>query len=776
MKKNNKNWQEVDNTTVLISALRGYIKKWKWFVLSLAICLTIGIYKVLTTERQYTASMKVMFFDDGNSSKNSNMMDLGALSLFAPTNNLNNELIILSSPDLIGHVVDSLNLQISYYKKGFFRKTEIFSESPFYVKLEKGEKEIVADFYIEKQGEGYKVEGSYAVDENEFDINQKIESFPDNILLSNDLGKIQIQKTEVKIDDSQKYYISIRKRASVEVSLSSLLSVEEAIKRSTILDVNIISSNSEKGAAILNELVRQYNIMNARISGEMANNTSLFINERLREISVELGDVEGDVVDYKTRNNITDLSSEAKLFIQQTGQNEQKLMEIETQLNVLSLIERFVNDLANRLNLIPNLGITDVALAQIITEYNAKLINYDLLIKNTGDENPARVRLVEDINNMRSSISSSLKNVKQAYLISKQDMQKMFRSNQSRIQSVPQQERGLLEKVRQQQIKESLFLFLMQKREENNITIASRSDKARIVVSPRIDTPPIAPQSKKILFIAFLIGLFVPILIIYLSGFFKTKISSRDDLEKLSEVNVVGQIGRSGKGGIAVQESSNSIVSEMFRSLRNNLNFILKHEFNKLIIVTSTISGEGKSFISLNLAISYALLGKKVLLIGADIRNPKLKEYANIKKKEGLTDYLVDPSNKWQDYIEKLNLNTDLGLDVMIAGAIPPNPNELLMTPKLKSFLSEVKREYDIVILDSAPVGLVSDTYLIDEHIDLTLYIVRENVTSKTAVNFINTQKEENKLHNMYLVLNDSVLDNSYKYGYGKAYGYGKIN
>lgn len=510
--------------------------------------------------------------------------------------------------------------------------------------------------------------------------------------------------------------------------------------------------------------------MNVNIKNEIAYNTAIFINDRLKEISVELGDAEENVVDFKQKNQITDLSTEAQLFVQQTGENEQKLLEVETQLNVISLIERFVQNPANKFSVIPNIGIADLGLAQIINDYNNKLLVSEVQLKGLGEENPTRIRLTDDINNMRSSISNSLKNVKQTYNISKQDLLKQSSSTKSRVLSVPQQERGLIEKVREQRIKENLFLFLMQKREETNLSIASTANKARIIVSPQEDITPIAPKSNIIILSVLILGFLCPIVIIYLINLFKVQIRSRSELEKLSEVPIIGQIGKNEvKDQVVIRSNQSSGIAEMFRSLRNNLNFILKHKVNQTILVTSTASGEGKTFISVNLSMSFALSGKKVLIVGGDIRNPKLRNYVQVSRNKGLSDYLVS-DDSWRNYVNDSGLNDNL--KVMVAGTIPPNPNELLMEPRLKEFMLQAREEFDFVIFDTAPVGLVSDTYLIDEYVDVTLYIVRENVTPRAAVDFMNMQKSEGKLINMYLVLNDSYLDSSYRYGYGKEYGY----
>ncbi|MDR1882724.1 MAG: polysaccharide biosynthesis tyrosine autokinase [Prevotella sp.] len=766
-------WKKTDETASITDIILDYSRYWKWFILSVAVWLIAGAVIILVTQKQYKSSLLVLLNEDKSSKSNAAEFDLEALGLLSTTNNIENEVAILSSPDLMRSVADTLNLQTSCYIIQRFRKTELYDQSPFYVTVESSDREKTGNirFYIQKNGTEYEISGLYG----DININEKIQALP-AVIKPDDNTAISIKPVGKEIVEGEKYHVSVNDISTTVSSLIAGLSISPTSKSSSALNISIICNNTGKGAAALRELVKQYNEMNVNIKNEIANNTSVFIKERLKQISAELADAEDNVVDFKQQNQITDLSTEAQLFVQQTGQNEQKLVEVETQLNVISLIEGYVNDPANKYAVIPNIGISDAGLAQMINEYNNKLLNSEVQLRGMGEENPARTGLMEDVNNMRGSILGSLKNVKRAYNITKQDLLKQFSSTKSRILSVPQQERGLIEKVREQRIKENLVLFLMQKREETNLSIASTAKKARIIVSPQENIPPIAPKSNIIILSVLILGFLCPVVVIYIINLFRVHIRSRNELEMLSDVGIIGQIGRNEVKGqqVVVQYGRNSGIAEMFRSLRNNLNFVLKHKENRIVLVTSTVMGEGKTFISVNLAISFALSGKKVLLLGGDIRNPKLKDYVNLSGKRGLSDYLAN-DDPWRNYINKSGLNDNI--EVMVAGTIPPNPNELLLSPRLKDFLAEAKEEYDFIIIDTAPVGLVSDTYLIDEFVDSTLYIVRENVTPKAAVNFMNAQKAEGKLTNMYLVLNDSYLDSNYnyKYGYGKAYGYGSF-
>lgn len=754
-----------------------YIRHWKWFILSIALCLALGAVFIMTSEKQYKPSISILLDEDKNKtgrSNNASGLSLDELGLLSTTSNIDNEIAILTSPDLMRSVVDSLNLTTSYYVRERFRDHELYTDAPILASFSKKKDDFEGQISltISKNENNFDILGKYVVNgSQEILIEEHFSQLPATIILPDGLGTISLSLSGSTIQEGENYYIFISNPIIVANRLNTALSVLQTSKSSSALNMSILTNNTSKGAAILRELVRQYNIQNIQINNEIAYNTALFINERLKEITVELSDVESDVVSYKQQQHIADLASEAQISIQQSGQNRERLMDIETQLNVVNMVEQFVNDPSKELAVIPNLSVSDPALAQIISEYNTKLLSSETLLNSTGEENPMRKRVVEEIKNMRNSISGSLKNVKEAYNISKQDLQRLSGTTMHKIQTIPQQEKGLLERVRQQQVKESLFLFLMQKREETNISIASIADKARIIASPQLKIAPIAPKSQVILLATLILGFLIPIVIIYCINLFKTKITSRTDLEKLSKVSVISQINRN-KDPLIVQSDPNSDTTELFRLLRNNLNFILKNQYHKVVVVTSTLSEEGKTFVSTNLALTYALSNKKVLLIGGDIRKPKLGKLLLPDIKKGLSDFLASDTNDWHDYINEYKNAPNLR--IMISGIIPPNPNELLMSPKLNIFLSEARNEYDIIIIDTAPVGMVSDTYLFDDNIDATLYVVRENVTRKDSISFINTQKKENRLHNMYLVLNDSSLDNhsGYRYGYVKGYGY----
>lgn len=758
-----------------IEVIAPYLKQWKWILVSVFAFLCLGIFQVMTTEKLFKSTATVLINEDKNKGSSSpSGLSFDDLGLLSSTSNIDNEVVALTSPDLMHVVVDSLNLATQYHVQDRFYARELFENSPFLAVFSKRFTEFPGSisFSVVKETVGYHIKGEYTVSAlRKIPIDKTILSFPITMLFPDTLGSVKLSLKSRNIEEGTKYLISIVSPSAVAKGIAGALGVTQTTKNSTALKLEISVNNISKGNAILSQLVRQYNLQNNKANNEISYNTSIFINQRLKQIADELSDVEKDVVDYKQRNKIADLPSEAQLSIAQSGKNQEKLADAETQLSIINMVEGFVKDPANDMRVIPNLGVSDPALAAIISGYNMKVIASETLIKNTGGENPTRAKVVDEIKSMHAGIINSLKNVKRAYLITKNDALKMSGLTETQIQEIPQQERGLLERVRQQQVKENLFLFLMQKREETNISIASISEKARVVSSPQ-GLGPISPNIRMIIIVSLLLGLAIPIVVIYLLNLLRTHIADRSELERLTSISVIGQIAKS-SDTLVMHTDPKGSVAEMFRALRNKLSFIFQNQDHKVVLVTSTLTGEGKTFMSLNLALTYTLANKKVLLIGGDVRKPRIKKVLNLKESKGLSDYLAHDSDNWKDYLIRSEMS--LSLDILISGTVPPNPNELLMGLRLKKLLEEARQEYDMVVIDTAPVGMVSDTYLYSDFVDATVYIVRENHTPKTALQFVNAQHQEGLLKNMYLVLNDSEVSQSYgyKYGYTKGYGYG---
>ena len=496
----------------------------------------------------------------------------------------------------------------------------------------------------------------------------------------------------------------------------------------------------------------------------IASNTKKFVDERLVLIENELQNVEENVENYKKQNQLTNISSEASLFLQSSSEYNKKLAEVETQLNLISYIESHVKNSKNIYNLIPaNLGIQDNSLLSLISNYNNVLLERLRLMRTTNDENPVLTQMEQQIKIVRSSIIASIASVKDGLKIAKMDILSKENQFNSKIKKVPTQERQYIEIKRQQEIKQNLYLFLLQKREENALTLASAIPTAKTLDAAYSSVVPVAPKMMIIFAITLLLGLFIPVGIIYVLELMNNKITNKKELLRLVKVPYLGSIGISkSQDRVVVREGKTTPIVEMFRMIRTNLQFMIGGTKSPVILVTSSVGGEGKSFTAINLASSFALLNKKVVLIGLDIRKPILGDYMHIEKNKGVSLYLSDPNYKLNDIIIPSGIHSSL--KVIPAGPVPPNPAELLMSNRLEELISELKKEFDYIIIDSAPVGVVSDTFLINRVIDLSIYVSRQNYTPREMTEIINDIHNNNKLNNMGLVLNG--VEEMAGYGY----------
>lgn len=779
------NFENTEEEIDLREIIFKYLRHWKWFILSIVLFLVLGVLVYLRMDREYNISTSVLLKENNGSGaqKNSPLGSLEELGLLSTTNNIDNEIAVFSSPNLMKQIVLKLELQTAYFESGILRDTEIYKDCPFYVRLEDIKPDDLqgyVEFSIENSGEkGFTIQGKHIVKKTETTVEGKLDKLPGFINLPDGLGRLYITlRPENNIENLNKeYYIQIKNAQRVAYDLAKQIRVSPTTKNSSVLAINLDVLNISKGIDILNEIIKIYNANNVQENNEMAINTSNFINERLDSISVELSSIEDRVVNYKKEQGITDLSTEAKVFVEQTATVEQKRIETETQLKTVELIENFVQKRDNDYKLIPTLGISDIGLAEVIAKYNEALLAYQRLERSASENNPARGRALAELSNTRQSIQGAVNNVKKALNISKSESDRQANQISSRIRSVPTQERGLLEVTRQQQIKQALYLYLMQVREETSITMASTSDKAKVITDPIIPDNPVSPKRNIILLAAFLMGLIIPIAIIYIKDLLQLNITSREELEKLSNVTVIGEIMRKEEEDtIVVRKNKTTPIVELFRTLRNNIQFVLDEPDKKVILVTSTVPGEGKTFVSINLATSFALSDKKILLIGMDIRNPQLAADMNFPKGSGLTSYLSGSETNWKSML--CQVKDFPNLDILQAGAIPPNPNELLMKSNLRDLINEARSIYDIIIIDSAPIGVVSDTFLVSSFANTTVYVTRENVTPKNAITFVNEVHNDNKLPNMYLVINGVEITKNKgrhgRYGYGYTYGYGE--
>lgn len=557
------------------------------------------------------------------------------------------------------------------------------------------------------------------------------------------------------------------------------LSIAPTSKTTSVAVLSLKNSNTRRGKDFINKLLEMYNINANNDKNEVAQKTAEFIDERIGIISKELGSTEQDLENFKRSAGITDLSSEAQIALTGNAEYEKKRVENQTQINLVMDLQRYMQ--GNEYEVLPsNIGLQDAASAGAIDRYNEMLVERKRLLRTSTENNPTIINLDTSIRAMRSNVQATLDATLKGLQITKEDLAREANRYSRRINDAPTQERQFVSIARQQEIKAGLYLMLLQKREENAITLAATANNAKIIDEALADDNPVSPKRMMVYLAALVLGVGFPVGIIYLIGLTKFKIEGRADVEKLTSLPVIGDIPLADEksGSIAVFENHNNLMSETFRNVRTNLQFMLENGKN-VILVTSTISGEGKSFVSSNLAISLSLLGKKVVIVGLDIRKPGLNKVFNISQKEhGITQFLTNPTKNLMDLVQPSDINKNLF--ILPGGSVPPNPTELLARDGLEKAIETLKANFDYVILDTAPVGMVTDTLLIGRTADLSVYVCRADYTRKAEFTLINELMENNKLPNLCIAINGLDLQKKkygYYYGYGKYgkyYGYGK--
>jgi tyrosine-protein kinase Etk/Wzc len=593
--------------------------------------------------------------------------------------------------------------------------------------------------------------------------------------IEREYGKIIILATgDLKKDDlvGKNIRIAVTPLRNVVDNYSEAIKIEPVNKTSNVILISLRDAVKEKAAAIVNNLIKQHNADAIADKNLVSKNTAEFINDRIKYITAELSAVEGDAEEFKTRHGLVDVESEAKLFLQTGTSSEQGILEANTQKALSDYMYDYIVQHNAAGDLIPsNLGLNDVSVANMITEYNKLVLDRNRILKNSSDKNPVVENLDAQLAGIRKSIKESLFNYQAALEIKIKELNRQETGINSKIATVPKYEREYRIIQRQQQIKETLYLYLLQKREETNIALAVTVANTKVIDKAYSNGEPVAPKRKVIYFTALLLGLIIPIIAFYIIDVLDNKVHGKHDVDRTG-VPFLGDIPVSdSKTKMVVSRGGNSSIAEAFRLLRTNVDFMLGKTKSKgrTIFLTSTLGKEGKSFIALNLAASIAISGKKVLLIGMDVRAPKILEYLEMDAKEGLTNYVSDPSVQLEHII--LKARTVENLDILPSGSIPPNPAELLMSPRIKTMFETVADLYEYIIVDTAPIGMVTDTLLVSSYADAFVYVVRAYFLDKRLLSVPGDLFKDKRLPNMAILINGTDKEKGYGYGYGYGYG-----
>lgn len=771
-----------------------YLIHWPWFVGAVVACLIAAWVYLYTSTPVYNISATVLIKDDkkgGSAGMLSGLESLGLDGMVSSSQNIDNEIEVLRSKTIVKEVVEDLGLYISYTDEDEFPSRNMYKTSPVQVSLTPQEADLleepmIVEMALQPQGS---MDVTVKIDDDKYQKHfEKLPAVfptdkgtlaffltPDSVLSS----KKTLEETTDLEKTTRNITATINKPLTVAKWCCKNMTIEPTSKTTSVAVISLKNSNVQRGKDFINKLLEMYNINTNNDKNEVAQKTAEFINERISIISKELGSTEKDLESFKRGAGITDLTSDAQIALTGSAEYEKKRVENQTQINLLQDLQKYMQNEGYEV-LPSNIGLQDVNLAAAINRYNDVLVERKRLLRTSTENNPTIINLDTSISAMKENVQVSLDRVLRGLYITKADLDREANRYSRRISEAPGQEREFVSIARQQEIKAGLYLMLLQKREENAITLAATANNAKIIDDAIADDAPVSPKRKMIYLIALVLGVGIPVGVIYLLELTKFKIEGRADVEKLTSLPIVGDIPLTDEkqGAIAVFENQNNLMSETFRNIRTNLQFMLEND-KKVILVTSTVSGEGKSFISANLAISLSLLGKKVVIVGLDIRKPGLNKVFNIPRKEvGITQYLANPEKNLMDLVQLSDVSKNLY--ILPGGTVPPNPTELLARDGLDKAIETLKKNFDYVILDTAPVGMVTDTLLIGRVADLSVYVCRADYTHKNEYTLINELAEKDKLPSLCTVINGLDLKKrkyGYYYGYGKYgkyYGYGK--
>ena len=773
---------------------------WQLFALSMFICFCGALIYLRYVNPVYQVSTRMLIKDEDKrgSSASSVLNSMQDLGFMTNSEGLANELEILQSRMLVRDAVKELKLFTEYRTVGILKDPLIYATPPINVELDAAAVDSL-DYLLYDEPRSIKLvisrdEDNVKVEGELFKRGKVYATFSEEgkhlpFQIETSYGTLTFSFNPRGVGSKSDMVVTIKPPIQVAQSYLGQLSVATTSKQTTVAEISVKDLNFRRGMDFLHTLVTCYNRQANDDKNEIALKTEEFINDRINKINEELGSTEGSLESYKKQNAVTSLEMDATQSLQMSTQYSSQLADINAQVELLSYLSQYVTNPENKYKIIPsNIGMTDNASTSLISNYNKVVQDRNRLLLAASERAPQVMALTAQLDELQLSIEAALQQASQSINIQRQNVQNQYRRYQNRIGSTPEQERVLTEIGRQQEVRSGLYLMLLQKREENSISLAATADKGKLI-DDIIYNGQVAPRRMIILLASLVLGFGIPFCILFLLEFFRYRIEGREDLEKMTKLPIVADVPVASDSvktaaGIVVQANKNNQIDEVFRSLRTNILFMMK-ENEKVILFTSSNSGEGKTFLAANLAVSFALLGKKVILCGLDIRKPALGKLFDIKsdRSKGATAILVKDkvtSEFVQTQIYPSGVNDHL--DLLLAGPTPPNPTELLARENLHDMLEILKEQYDYVILDTAPVGLVTDTLQIAKYASVCCYVCRADYTLKSDVGLINSLSEDNKLPNTCVILNGVDMSKKkygYYYGYGRyghygRYGYGR--
>ena len=746
---------------------RRALKFWYLYVLSLLICVGYAWFKVHYATPMYKVYAQVMVQDNkssgGAQALSGNGMDFSAL--FGSKINLQNEIAILQTKDICRKVVDAQQLYISYYDQGDIRAVELYDGCPFQI-LYSADNDTIRPLtmHITFDGTGLNV--------IKIGIGKKTIPWHFFDTLHYNQGSYYFVKKVPQLNPKAKYMVMIQNPDAAAGNISGNLGAGLLGTRSSILSLSYNTNIPRKGENVLGGIIQAYANRTLDNKNDVSDSTIQFINRRIALVGNDLTSIENTIQTFKEQNKIANLNTQSGLLISNGNTYFQQLNQLEVQLQVMATMLSYIQDDTNNSRPIPALLNGDATFGGLVSSYNTAQVQRDKILLTLKNDNPIVANLNMQIAGLRSDMIKSLQSQQKALTISKNDLVRQNERVNSLIEKIPSQERQFLDYSREQDLRQNLFLFLLQKREEIAIAKASNASNASIISAPRASGVPYQPVSTTAYTVSILLGLLLPTTFIVVSLLLNNKITSREDITGATPATLLSEIGHAKKEGlIDLAEEGRSMMAEQFRIFRTNMDFALSGAKNPVILVTSTMSGEGKSFIAANLGQIYAISGKRVLLMELDLRKPKLSQSLGVANERGFSNYIVSDSPVGS-FIQQVPTVPD-NLFILPAGPVPPNPAELLLSDKTTGMMEELKKLFDIIIIDTAPIGAVTDAQILSAYATVSLYILRQNYTTKNSFSIINDLLLNNKIQPLYLIMNDIAGGSSYRYGYGYGYGYG---
>lgn len=772
--------------------MRFVILYWKWFVLSMIICLGLAAVYLRYTTPTFQVVAKMLIKDDSKDNKSGSALRSNTLGVVANSEGITNEMQLLQSRSLATEVVHDLKLYVNYATKGRVTNRLAYKNQPLNVDIDEAHLQRLncsINLNIKRTGSGYDVSGTYSVPTNEegcegpYSLNRHLSALPAQIATRAGIISIDHNPLASSMKVGDELLVSIVSPRMAAGKYVGELSVSQPVEYASIAQLAMIDESRDRAIDYLEHLTVVYNRQANEDKDAVAHRTEDFINSRLAKIDGELGSTEGQIQNFKERNNMVSVEMSSGSSFSNQNTLDQQLVNAETQIELLNNIAELMNKSGKNFQVIPtNVGLTDGSSTQLISKYNELVLERNRLLRSASESSPVVEPITDQLREMRANIDRAIKQNRKNLEIQRDAIASQYGKYTSEVQQAPKQEREFNEMGRQQEVKSSIYLMLLQKREENSISLATTVDKGKLIDEPQY-AGTVSPRRSMIYGIGLGVGFIIPTLIFFLVIITRYKIEGHDDVAKLTRLPIIADVAVASdqaktKADIVVHENQNNHMEEVFRSMRTNLQFMLK-DGEKVVMFTSTSSGEGKTFNCANLAISFALLGKKVILVGLDIRKPRLAELFEIRDHHHGITPLLTRENPTDEEVKAQILGSGVNdnLDLLMAGPIPPNPTELVSRKSLEKVFDILKKHYDYVLIDTAPVGLVTDTLMIGRVADATVYVCRADYTPRASFDLINGLAEERKLPNMAVVINGIDMTRKkygYYYGYGKYGKYGK--